>query len=415
MATEFEKITWINGNVSEKNIKDGYPYYVLNNSGKPLDTAIMTNDEFAAIRPGRIGGSSVATLLGISPWNCITEYYNQFIEVEPVIKTEFNAAAKQAGHDAEEFVAQRFVTYMKRRENTDFEIINDSRVFRNNKYPYAQVNLDRRIVKVNGKPCDAILECKTTNMRNLHTINEYWKKGICPPYYECQVRYYMMVMNVKVAYICCCWGLQEDEMAVIKIERNDELDKPIINACEAFIDCVEQGMIPDEVNPNSELYNNAWLRYNGAPAQDVPPVEFPPNVLPIVQKAIELEKRIEEDEAKLAADKAAQQDVLKALLPLYNGADYGSVAEDDEDTGMRTIYGVALKPHYKRAKFDEEKFKADHADLWTKYQKSSLDLTALGRAEKKIKAEYTLPAEVDGEKGIDLKITTKQIPIPAEN
>ncbi len=404
---------WITGNTLEADTPEG-PYALLKDDGSYIDTAIMTQEEFAAIRPGHIGGSSVASILGISPWVTITEYYNQFIEVEPKIKVEFNASAKQSGHDAEEFVAQKFVSYMKRYEHTDFEILNDSRVFRNKKYPYAQVNLDRRIVKVNGKKCDAILECKTTNMRNLHSINEYWKKGICPPYYESQVRYYMTVMNVKTAYICCCWGLQDDEIAIIKLEADDALDRPIITACESFIECVEQGIVPDETNVDSSLFNNAWLRYNGAPSPEKAPVEFPPTVLAIVRRAMELDEEIKKDEEKLAADKAAQQDVLKALLPLYNGAEYGSVAEDNEETGIRKIYGVTLKVGMHRAQFDEDKFRQDHPDLWDIYKKESIDLTALGKKEKKLKAEYTKPAEVDPNKGYSYKISTKEIPIPRE-
>ena len=410
MNNEYKK--WTKGNLPEADTPLGDPYAVLKDDGTELDTANMTEEEFTAIRPGHIGGSSVASILGISPWVTLTEYYDQFIGIEPAVKTEFNAAAKQAGHDSEEFVAQRFVTYMKRHENTEFTIVNDSRVFRNKKYPYAQVNLDRRIVKINGKRCDAILECKTTNYRNRHSIEEYWKKGICPPYYESQVRYYMMVMNVSTAYIVCCWGLQEDEMAIIKLTREEEPEKAIASACAGFIDCVDQGIVPEETNQNSELFNNYWLRYNGVPAESSSPIEFPLSALDTVKRAMEIEERIKEDEAQLERDKAAQQDILKALLPLYGDASYGSVSEDDDATGMRTVYGVKLKVPMKRAKFDEERFKNDHPDLWDKFKKETLDLTALGKKDKKVKAEYTLPAEVNADKGYTLELSTKEIPIP---
>ncbi len=406
---------WTKGNLAEADTAYGDPYAVIKSDGSELDTANMTEAEFSAIRPGHIGGSGVASILGISPWTTVTEYYNQFISVDPVLKVEFNAKAKAAGHENEEFVAQKFISYMKKYENTDIELCNDSCVFRNKRFPWAQVNLDRRIVKINGKKADAILECKTTGFRNMHSINEYWKKGICPPYYEAQVRFYLMVMNVKTAYICCCWGLTDDEMAVIRIDRNDELEKPIITACEDFVDCVDQGIIPEETNKSSELFNNAWLRYNGAPDEQKTPVEFPPSILNIVKKAQELEEQIKKDEEKLEADKAAQQDILKALLPLYDGAEYGSVSEDDDATGMRKIYSVKLKVSMKRAKFDEENFKKDHPDLWDAYKKETLDLTALGKKEKKVKAKYTLPAEVDPTKGYKFEISTKDIPIPENN
>ena len=413
MADNFK--TWTKGNTPKENTKLGDPYAVLKEDGTELDTANMTNEEFAAIRPGHIGGSGVAAILGISPWTTVTEYYSKFLGIDPKCKVEFNASAKELGHANEEFVAQKFVEYMKKYEKTDFELANDSRVFRNDKFPWAQVNLDRRIVKINGKKCDAILECKTTGFRNMHSIENYWKKGICPPYYECQVRFYMMTMNVEVAYICCCWGLTYDEMSVVKVERDAEQENNLILACEDFIECVEMGVEPEETNINSELYNNAYLRYNGEPDKEKKPVEFPLSALDAIKRAAELEKEIQKDQEKLEADMALQQDILKFLIPMFNGAEYGSVAEDDEDTGMRTVYGVKLKTPMKRAKFDEERFKKDHPDLWDAFSVTKLDTTALGKKEKKLKAEYTLPPEVNGEKTYSLVLSTKEIPIPKEN
>lgn len=411
-------INWIKGNKTENEAIGNEPYYLQKADGTPYDTSVMSQEEFTEIRKpeirgDRVGGSDIAVLLGLSPFKSSTELANELSGITPVEKEVKNEAILQAGHDAEEFVAQKFVSYMRRYEHTEFEIINDARIFRNKALPHAQANLDRRIVKINGKKCDAILECKTTNFRNMHTITEYWQKGICPPYYECQVRWYMMTMNVKVAYIVCCWGLQDSEMAVIKIEDSEEQNRIIANAVDDFFDCIEQGIIPDETNPNSELYNNCWLRYNGAPKPEVLPVEFPPTVLEAVKRASEINEEIEAAKKKVDELKSIQQDILKVLLPLYGGADYGSVAEDNEETGMRSIYGVSLKPHFKRAKFDEDRFRMERPDLWDAYKKEVLDLTELGKKEKKTKAEYTLPAEIDTEKPMDFKVSIKTIPIPA--
>ena len=407
------KVSWAKGNETRENAaKKGNPYAVLKEDGTELDTASMTEEEFTAIRPGHIGGSGVAAILGISPWTTVTEYYDQFLGIEPKVKASFNETAKALGHENEEFVAQKFVSYMKKFYKMDIELCNDSRVFRNDRYPYAQLNLDRRIVKVNGKKTDMILECKTTGFRNLNSIDNYWKKGICPPYYESQVRFYLKVMNLTTAYICCCWGLTYDEMSVIKIERDDAQDDLIIRACEDFIDCVDQGIVPDETNSNTRLWNNYYLRQNGAPDPQKAPVEFPDTALAIVKNAEQIQGKIEKLEKDVEAEKSKLQDVLKALLGLTNGAEYGSVSEDDEQTGMRKIYGVKFKAPMKRAKFDEEKFILEHPELVPVYQKVTIDTTLLGKKDKKLKAEYTLPPEVDGTKDYSITLTTKEIPIP---
>jgi len=407
-----EILKHIKGNLTrEEARKKGDPYAVLKADGTPLLTEKMTEEEFTAIRPGHIGGSGVSAILGISPWTSTTEYYDQFLNLQPKIKVNFNEDAKELGHENEEFVAQKFVSYMRRFHNIEVELLNDSRVFRNDEYPYAQVNLDRRIVKLGGKKVDMILECKTTSFRNSHSIDNYWKKGICPPYYECQVRFYLKVMNLKTAYICCCWGLTWDEMAVIKIERDDEADNAIIAACENFIDCVEQGVIPTEKNPNSELYMNYHLRLHGAPEKRKDPVELPDSIICTVQAAINLQQKITEVKEQLEAYERQYTDVLTGIIDLFEGADYGSVAEDDEDSNIRTIYGIKIEAPMKRAKFDEERFKAEQPALFEQYKKESVDTTLLGKKEKEIKAKYTLPAEVDGTKDYKFKITKKELPL----
>ncbi len=410
---ERELVDWVTGNrTREEARKKKEPYAVLKEDGTPLDTANMTEEEFTAIRPGHIGGSSVASILGISPWVTITEYYDQFIGIKPAVAVNFNEESKMLGHENEEFVAMRFVLYMKRYHNLDIELCNDSRVFRNDTYPYAQVNLDRRIVKVNGRKVDMILECKTTTWRG-GAIDKYWKKGICPPYYECQVRYYLKVMKCKVAYICCCWGLSYDEMAVVKIETDEKQDKLIINACEDFIDCVEQGIVPDETNNNSELWNNYYLRLNGAPDPDKKPVELPSNTLDIVKTAERLNAIIEKDEAKLEDDKKKFNDTLKALLPILDGAEYGSVAEDDTDNNVRLVFGVKVTAPMTKSAFDHERFAQEHPDLYEQYKKVQVDTAKLGKADAKIKSQYTIPPKVKGDGVWKFEISKREYELPA--
>ena len=432
--TKYE--SWTNGHdysVEEKDgekvivPKDGKPYPVVNGDGKPIGTGSMTDEEFTAIRDGNvsgaikgpdlssvvIGGSAAAIVMGVSPWTTRTEYAIEKTGlVEPKVKHVFNSAAKEAGHAYEDAVAKSFVSYMKRELNADVEIVNDDSIYRNTAYPFAQINLDRRIVAINGKPCDGILECKTTSFRNVQAINK-WLDGICPDYYELQCRYYMAVMDVEFCYICCSWGFTPDTMAVIRIDRDLGIEKTLMDECAYFADCIEQGIEVSENNPNEQLLVNFYQRLYGEPKKNKEPIELPETCLNTVLSAIELEKQIEEQTEVLKKLEDRKGEVLANLYPMFrvsNGdvAEYGSIRIDDEH-----VAGVKLKLPMHKAKFDEERFIKEHPDIYDQYTKKTFDLTEFGKKEKKLKSEYTLPAEVNAEKQAVYTVTVRDLPVSA--
>lgn len=425
--------TWTNGHdykVKEENgIKvlvpaENKPYPVVDENGTPIGTAKMTDAEFTAIRDGNvpgaikgpdissvvIGGSAAAIVMGVSPWTSRTEYANEKSGLfEPKVKHEFNSAAKEAGHVYEDAVAESFVKYMKRELKADVEIMNDDSIYRNTAYPFAQVNLDRRIVAINGKPCDGILECKTTSFRNVQALDK-WKAGICPEYYELQCRYYMAVMDVDFCYICCSWGFTAQEMAVVRIDRDKSIEKVLMEECQYFSDSIEQGIEVAETNQNTQLLVNFYQRLYGAPKKNKEPIELPESCINSVCAAIDLEEKIKEQEEVLDHLKSKKSEILANLYPLFkisdsDVAEYGSVRIDDN-----RVAGVKLDIPMKRAKFDEERFKIEHPDMYDKYSKMVFQATEFGKKEKKLKAEYTLPAEVNAEKQPDYSIIIREIP-----
>ena len=165
-----------------------------------------------------IGGSAVATVFNVSPWVTALELFHQKKGVEPVIPTNFNEEAKEAGHKYEPYVADTFKRHMEEEGHT-VELIEDTNFYQQDDEEWAVANVDYRIM-VDGEEC--ILECKTTNYENTKGIIE-WKKGVCPIYYLLQVMFYLWVLDLNTAYICCCWGFYQkngSSYSVIKIERN---------------------------------------------------------------------------------------------------------------------------------------------------------------------------------------------------
>ena len=81
----------------------------LNYKPVPLvDTATLTEDEWLSWRKKGIGGSDVASALGLSPYRTARELYYDKIGVEPVVSGEDKSITFAIGHLLEDVVAQIF-------------------------------------------------------------------------------------------------------------------------------------------------------------------------------------------------------------------------------------------------------------------------------------------------------------------
>jgi len=396
------------------------PTPVIGPTGTPIDTGAMTDEEFTQIRqyggyivaddgskitsPIVMGGSDAAVVVGDSPFKTVTEFFNEKVGNTPKVTVEFNAAAKAAGHQFEDAVAQSFVNYMAKECNTEVELVNDTIMYGNELYPFAHVNLDRRIVSMNGMPCNGILECKTTSYRNYDTVAE-WKDGIVPKYYEDQVRFYMAVMNVDFAYIICSWGFKPDETSVILIQRDDEYEEELMGACEDFVKCCIDNEMPQETNPRTDLLNQYYLRYYGEPDSKAKPVELGSNCLNIVQSALDIDEELKKAKELVSELEAKRNSVLANLYPLFGNAGYASIRLDD-----KLVAGIRLKVPMHKAKLDMAKLKTEQPDVYDKYTKPVFQEAEFKKSEKKLSREYMLPAEVNGEKQPTYELSVKEIP-----
>ena len=64
----------------------------------------------------------------------------------------------------------------------------------------------------------------------------------------------------------------------------------------------------------------------------------------------------------------------------------------------------------KRAKLDEERLEKELPDVYKKYVVEKFDTTTFGKKEKKLKAEYTLPAEPNPEKTPEYVLSKRDVP-----
>ncbi len=269
----------------------------------------------------------------------------------------------------------RFSMYMYRdgRKNDDGSF----------KYPWALANCDAFVVDDGVK---GGLEIKTTSARNLKIINEEWKEGIIPIYYLYQIVYYMAILNLQFWDICCSWGQTYDDTAIIRFYRDYELEQKVFDMVSEFDEYVEQGIEPDPSTCRGDLLNDYYYQLFGPVEEDAPFIELPEKFRGTINHAISVDKQIAELEAKIKEKELEREKVYAELYPVMKTSSYAQFRLDDKN-----VVGVTLKTPMHKAKFDLDRFKAEHPDLYDTYQ--CFDLSSFGKKEKKLKKEYTLDPE----------------------
>ena len=361
--------------------------------------------------PVVIGGSAVGTVLGDSNFESPLELWAKKSKaMEIKIPRPMNKALLEAGHIFEPFVVQMFERYMKENmEVKNLKIWNDTNMYQHPHYPFAVGNLDRRM-ELNGK--QGILECKTTS--NFDAIKK-WKDGIVPKSYEWQCRYYMAIMNLDYCYIFCCWGFTLKDMAVVLIERDKQIEETMMKAVEDFVDCCVFGVMPTSNQSDLKLLNDFYIRlYGDYPDENAPAVELPDTeeIYDLMEQARTLNERKQKVQAQLDALKEEEAKVCSEVLKYAGGkASYATYRLNDDE-----VIAIKLKLPYKRAAFDEERFKTENPAMYSDYLKTEtkekFDITKFKKEHKKEASEYMLPPAYDPTKTVEIKeISIKQISV----
>lgn len=210
-------------------------------------TLEMTHQEWLEDRRQGIGGSDVATVLGLNKYK---SPYQLWLE-----KTgQVNVASAQSeaaywGNTLEEVVAEEFS------KRTGKKVRRRNQVFEHQKYPFLRANIDRDVVGEN-----AILECKTANQY----LDKEWEDDEIPIQYICQVQHYMNVLNLDYVYIAVLIGGQK--FVWKKMDRDQELIDMITDRLvEFWTDNVEKGIEPaiDGSKATSDFLTQRYLDTEG--------------------------------------------------------------------------------------------------------------------------------------------------------
>lgn len=206
-------------------------------------TSEMTHQEWLEDRRKGIGGSDVATVLGLNKYKSVYQLW-----LEKTGQVEVTSAQSEAaywGNTLEEVVAEEFS------KRTGKKVRRRNRVFEHSKYPFLRANIDRDIVGEN-----AVLECKTANQ---YLANE-WDEDEIPIQYICQVQHYMNVLNLDYVYFAVLIGGQK--FIWKKMERDQELiDMITEKLVEFWTENVEKGIEPaiDGLKATSDFLTQRYI------------------------------------------------------------------------------------------------------------------------------------------------------------
>lgn len=193
--------------------------------------------------PHIVGGSSVASIIGISPWVSPLMVKAKMREEALKKAPEENTDAFKRGHDAEPYIAGLITRFEGFR---NVEVIEDATFYQHPVFSFMAGNIDRFLKFQDGTM--GVGEIKTTSaMMGNRDVIEKWQRGEIPPYYQTQAVWYMAIMNMMTTDFFCGWGLsQKDEMATAHLDRNIELEKEMIAYVLFFIEeVVKKNKMPN--------------------------------------------------------------------------------------------------------------------------------------------------------------------------
>lgn len=313
-----------------------------------VDTSNLTEDEWLAWRRKGVGGSDVAAALGLSPYRTARELYFDKIGVEPVVDGPDKSITFEIGHLLEDVVAQIFA------KKTGFSVFRDQRMFQHPLFPFMLADVDRFIHLPSGEI--ALLECKTA-----HFDTQFlWANGAVPRHYELQVRHYMAVMNINVAYIACLFSNSENDFVWRKIERDLDEEENTILQLQDFWNRYVINRVEPPLTEKPDMVLAALSRYFGPANKNAPTVTVGAEFIPALENLLAMKAQKKDLDAKA---RALDGQIKRAYAPIAElmGTACNAVCENN---GVK--YQISFDPSYREGipKDGLSKLRAQHPEVY---------------------------------------------------
>ena len=262
-----------------------------NFANKLVCTDGLTREEWLTWRQKGIGGSDIASVIGINPWSSpLAVYYDK---VEKVGELEVENLPAELGLFLEPFIAVKFEKWLKENEGIDIVVLKSEYILQHPTNPIALANLDGHFFHPSIQE-NVIVEYKTTSERNY----QEWADGSLPDYYYLQIQWYLYVTNVKKCYLAFLIG--NNKFNVTVIERNEEVIEMIVKrVAEFWTNFVEKKVAPAPIGDISskeildKMYKNVEVGKEII-IEDVKYQMYCKEIADLKKKATEMEKNLEQ-------------------------------------------------------------------------------------------------------------------------
>lgn len=180
-------------------------------------------------RRSGIGGSDVAAIMGLSPWQSPQDIFEQKLGL--AAPTE-ETPAMRWGTILEDPIAEEYA------RQTGYKIRRANKVRRHPDYHYMIAHLDRDVTR-----SDRIVECKSVG--KWADMSEWGEPGTdqIPQYYLTQAHHYLVVTGKRFCDVAVLIAGQD--FRIYTVEADPEIAQELIEAEAEFWDCVVRMEAPD--------------------------------------------------------------------------------------------------------------------------------------------------------------------------
>lgn len=297
-----------------------------------VETEGLTKEEWLRYRRMGIGGSDVASLLGISKWKSEIELWMD--KTEQIELEMGENEAMMWGTIMESVLRNHFA------EVTGKKVVEVKAILQHPDYPFMLADIDG--LTVDDKENPAILEIKTASEYK----RSEWDNGI-PAYYETQVQHYLCVTGLKKAYVAVLIG--GNTFKLYEVDADKEVQEMLIAVERSFWDKVVNKIQP-EIDGSDAAKNLLDKRYQGGNSERI---VLPEDAIEYVDQYIEA--CAEEDNAKAKKQEASNH--IKEFM-------------GDYDSAKCLEYSVSWKS-VTSERLDTKALKEAEPEIYAKYVKTS--------------------------------------------
>lgn len=316
-----------------------------------VDITTLTEDQWLSWRRKGIGGSDVAVALNSSPYRTARDLYYDKIGVVMSDDGPDKSITFQIGHLLEDVVAQIFA------KKTGLSVYEDHWMYQHPFFPFLIADVDRFVTLPDGRK--AILECKTAH----YDMQFKWANGAVPRHYELQVRHYMSVMNIDVAFIACLFSNNENDFVWQKIERDLEEEENTIMELSAFWNNHVMARVEPPLVEKPDAVLESLRRYFGPADKSEPTVDLDRKFVVNLKEILALK---EEKSALDAQVKALETRIKSLYAPIVE--EMGTACKGTCEQGGE-CFKVSYNPLYREgiSKDRLSALRAQYPDIYDEF------------------------------------------------